>query len=459
MQTPNSELEILPAHARLRHREQVDVPQLGEEQQADDDDDDVDRAAEHGFVGGDESRHGRPGIRRCCRGRRDGPAKHHVHDGHEHHEQHAQDAGRPHDGRAQENVVDSGSDDRREEQYRDHRPQIGEPADDGIVRAIAADQAGNRGTHLPHRPQHDRQHQCRHCDQDKVERRRARTASRQYHATEIAKSPERGEQNGEPAQGARRSVGERQQPGGTVAARKQELGEEPGHPHHDDRDQQLQNGDTPQPVSLPEREEGRERGQREHGDPGKVEREPDAQAKRARGEGLRGRGHQPLAIVPQRPVVAALRQPADRQHQRQRDGQLHKPGHSAVRIVQFAADVGERLRQCDERVPEFAEPRAHHAGALLDPPRHRPVAPRPRRRGGTIELVDKELSHLLVGQARHELAHGFLGQRFRQRDRLRLVRLSPGFRGSHDAGRAGHCGEADGDRPANSIEHGHGLAP
>ncbi len=361
----------------------------------------------------------------------------------DHHQQHAQGAGPLHDGHAQQSVVDPRGDDRGEEHRRDHRPQVGEPANDGVVRSIAADQAGNGRAHLPHRPQYDREAQRRRGDDDEIRRRRARAAAGQYRVTEIRDAPECREQDSEPAQCTRRGVGERQQPRGTVAAREQELGEKPRHAHRDDRDQHLQNGDPPQPVSLPERKERRERGQREHGDPRKVEGEPDAQAKRARREGLRGRRRQPLAVIPQRPdrsrAAPASRPPAS--------PPARWPASRARAVLHPDRPVWRRRRRASPAT------RRTHPGvrrAACAPCRRSPrpsptcpVAPRLRRRGGAIELVEQELSHLFVGQARHELAHGFVRQRLRQRGRLRLGRMGLRTGGKHGEGRAGRREEAD----------------
>ena len=75
-----------------------------------------------------------------------------------------------------EDVVDARGDDRHEERRRDHRPQVGEPADDGVGRPVAADQAGDRRAHVPHRPQHDRETQHRRDEEDEIERGRVRAA-------------------------------------------------------------------------------------------------------------------------------------------------------------------------------------------------------------------------------------------------------------------------------------------
>ena len=108
-----------------------------------------------GFVGRDESRRGGIRGRRARRAGRDGPAQHHVDDRQRHHQQHAQDAGRRFDRRAVEDGVEARGDDPHEEHRGDHRPELGEPADDGVVLAFAADQLGDRRAHLPHRPQDD----------------------------------------------------------------------------------------------------------------------------------------------------------------------------------------------------------------------------------------------------------------------------------------------------------------
>ena len=66
----------LAAHARLRHGEQVDVPELREQEEAEDRHHDVDGAAKHRLVGRDESRRGgtRGGRRATRRPRRPGTA-------------------------------------------------------------------------------------------------------------------------------------------------------------------------------------------------------------------------------------------------------------------------------------------------------------------------------------------------------------------------------------------------
>ncbi len=311
---------------------------------------------------------------------------------------------------------------------------------------------------MPHRPQRDPQPEHRHRDGQEIQRRRIRAAARQHRAEEAAQAPERREQDEEPSQLPRRGIVERQQPLRPVATREQKLADQPRDAHGDDRDQHFEYRNPPQRVPLPEGEEQGQKGQREHGDSPEVEGETDNQSKRAGREGLRRRWREPLAIRPQGQFVAALRQPADQQRRRHQ-GTDERQHRRSFGFVQLRDDFAQCLRQRDERVPELAETLPHHPGVLLDHSRHCPGALRLRRCRGAIELVEQKLSHLLVGQARHELAHRFVRQRFRQRRRFRLGRLGPGCRRNGDGRRTGHRHGADGDCPAHSIEHVHHLAP
>ncbi len=223
------------------------------------------------------------------------------------------------DGRAHQNVVHPGSDDGHEVHYREHGPQVGEPADDGVVLSLATDQTRDRRTHVPHGPYHDRKAEQRRGHQQQIDRRRVRSPTHQYRATETCQAPERGEQNGEPAQLPRRGVGERQEPLLPAAARKQELGEEPRDPHGDDRDQQLQYRDPAQAVPLPEREEYREKRQREHCNPDKIQDKTGCKSECTGREGLHRRRHEPPAIMPQHEIVYALRKPGDHQRPDQKN--------------------------------------------------------------------------------------------------------------------------------------------
>ena len=297
--------------------------------------------------------------RRSRRAGRDGPAQHHVEDRQRHHQQHAQDGGARFDRDPAEDVVGPRGDDPHEEHRRHHRPELGEPADDGAVLAVAADQRRDRRAHLPDRPQDDEKSREREENEKEIERRRIdprvpRTPPRPL------ETPQMTARDGEPAQlrAGRSANGSRRS---SPAVPEQESGEEPGDPHGDDRDEKFDDRDPAQTMSLPEREEDRERGQREDEDAAEVERDAHAASEGPRGERFVARRRKPHPVFSERAIVQLLDPPADEEHPDDEEGE-ERQHRRAVGLVELGDDLLSVAGNAKNASLNSREPLAHHAG-------------------------------------------------------------------------------------------------
>ena len=451
----------LAAHARLRHREQVDVPELREQEEADDRHDDVDGAAKHGLVGRDESRRGgirgrgatrrprRPGTASCRRSAAPPPA---ARSG-------CRPPIRPACRRGCRRRARRRSPTKNAVAITGHR-SASQPTTALCVPSPRISPAiGARTCHTVHRmtasPANVNK-RMRTSIVGAVTSARLRTLPSPLEKPQITASRTANRRNrraGRSANGSSRSF--------PRAPGQQEPGEQPGDPHGDDRDQQLHDRDPPQAVPLPERQKYREKGKREHGDPHEVERETDGQSKGTGSEGLHGRRRQPLrgnaGARNGRGAPPASRPRALPTIKATTRSSTEGPSGSSS-LATTSRNVAGNATNASLSSPSRSRTMPAFSSTMPD------MALSPfafRRRGGAVELVDQELAHVLVGQARHELAYRIVRQRLRQRRRggLRLGALALRARRIDGDAGDGHGEEADRDRAAHSIERVHRVAP